>query len=140
MSKSDSGWFDGTSSQGQALIQEVIDNGYKITPENVMGIVKNANDDIIWLETGNSSSGFQHILEHSEQFNDVGIPDSSLSNFILNAVAKNNIVGYQGKNTDRPIYQIDYNGKSYYVAVTISENGYIVGANPKTKLKDKEKI
>lgn len=45
--------------------------------------------------------------------------------------SKGHIVGYQGKGTGRPIYEVDYNGTKRRVAVTVGSNGYIVGANPK---------
>ena len=43
-----------------------------------------------------------------------------------------NIVGYQGKKDPRPIYEFVYNGKKHRIAVQVSDNGYIVGANCKS--------
>ncbi len=48
----------------------------------------------------------------------------------MTAVTEGKIVGYQGRGTGRPIYEIEYNGKLQRVAVTVGDNGYIVGANP----------
>lgn len=42
----------------------------------------------------------------------------------------NKIIGYQGKGTGRPIYQVTHNGKIYNTAITVGDNGFIVGANP----------
>ena len=50
----------------------------------------------------------------------------------MTAVAIGKIVGYQAKGTGHPIYKVNYNGKEYKVAITIGNNGYIVGANPKS--------
>jgi hypothetical protein len=36
----------------------------------------------------------------------------------------------QGRPPGRPIFAIEYDGKTKYIAVTIGRNGYIVGANP----------
>ncbi len=42
-----------------------------------------------------------------------------IGTFVLNAVAYGEIVGYQGKGTGRPIYEYNYGGKTYHVAVTV---------------------
>ena len=51
----------------------------------------------------------------------------------MTAVTQGQIVAYQGVNhpTPRPIYQFTFKGETKYLAVQISENGYIVSANPK---------
>lgn len=43
-----------------------------------------------------------------------------------------NIVGTQGKRNPRSIYEFTYNGIKQRIAVQVSNNGYIVGANPKS--------
>lgn len=134
MSKSDSGYFSGTSGAGQALIKEVQLNGDKISKDDVIGITKCSDGKIIWLEKGHldgKPSGLMHILDaHEGNFNDKGIATEDIADFVLTAVAKGKIVGYQGKGTGRPIYEVNYQGSTYRVAVTIGSNGYIVGANP----------
>ena len=136
MSKSNSGYFKGTSGQGKALIDEVVARGDKINPSDVIGIAKDNQNKIVWLEKGHlgsNPSGLAHIMDaHESHFNNKGIQSSDISDFVLTAVSRGNIVGYQGKGTGRPIYQVNYNGKDYKVAVTVGSNGYIVGANPKS--------
>lgn len=39
------------------------------------------------------------------------------------------VVDIQGT---RPVYQVIFNGKTNYIAVDVGNNGYIVGANPKS--------
>lgn len=135
MSKGGSGYFSGTSGEGKALIDEVQANGYKINPSDVIGITKDSSGKIIWLEKGHigdKPSGLAHIMDsHESNFNAKGIASSDISDFVLTAVSKGRIIGYQGKGTGRPIYEIEYNGKTYHVAVTVGDNGYIVGANPR---------
>ena len=63
MSKGSSHLFSGTSGEGKALIDEVIANGYKISPEKVVLITRDPTGKIVWLEEGNSSSGLQHIID-----------------------------------------------------------------------------
>lgn len=135
MSKSNSGYFTGTSGEGRALIDEVQARGDKINPDEVIGITKDTSGKIIWLEKGHlggKPSGLAHIIDaHESNFNAKGIASSDISDFVLTAVSKGTIIGYQGKGTGRPIYEVEYNGKTYQVAVTVGDNGYIVGANPR---------
>lgn len=134
MSKGNSGCFKGTSGECKALIDEVVSRGDKITPSDVIGIARNSNNNIVWLEKGHlgkNSSGLAHIIDaHESNFNQKGIESSNISDFVLTAVSKGEIVGCQGKGTGRPIYKVTYNGKKYKAAVTVGNNGYIVGANP----------
>ena len=135
MSKSGSGYYSGTSGEGRALISEVQANGDKINPDDVVGIAKDKSGKIIWLEKGSLNgkpSGLLHILDaHESDFNNKGISTEDIADFVLTAVSKGKIIGYQGKGTGRPIYQVVYYGKIYKVAVTVGSNGYIVGANPR---------
>ena len=89
---------------------------------------------IVWLETGNDASGLQHIIkEHGSQFNGKGISNENIPNYVLEAVYQWNVVGTQGKkNPPRTIYEFTYNGIKQRIAVQVSKNGYIVGANPKS--------
>lgn len=134
MSKGDSHIFTGTSGEGRQLIDEVIVSGWKISPEKVVGITRDPNDKIIWLETGNESSGLEHIIiEHKSDFNDIGITQDVISNFVLEAVHQGKIIGTQGKGKNpRAIYEVEYNGNMYKIAIQVGSNGYIVGANPKS--------
>lgn len=47
---------------------------------------------------------------------------------IFYAIKKGKIIGTQGRG--RPIYECNYNGKIQRIAITVSNNGFIVGANP----------
>ena len=135
MSKGSSGYYSGTSGEGRALIDEVQSRGDKINPAEVIGITKDSSGKIVWLEKGRldrNPSGLAHIKDaHESHFNAKGIASSDIPDFVLTAVSKGHIIGYQGKGTGRPIYEVDYQGKSYHVAVTVGNNGYIVGANPR---------
>ena len=135
MSKSNSGYFKGTSGQGKALISEAAARGDKINPREVIGITtEGSRNSIVWLEKGylgSNPSGLTHIMDaHENHFIKKGIQSSVISDFVLTAVSKGKIIGYQGKGTGRPIYQVKYGGKNHTVAVTVGRNGYIVGANP----------
>lgn len=133
MSKGSSHLFSGTSGEGKALIDEVIANGDKISPDKVVMITRDPSGKIVWLESGNSTSGLQHIInEHGHQFNGKGISNEDIPDYVLEAVYQGNIVGTQGKKNPRTVYEFTYNGVRQRIAVQVSENGYIVGANPKS--------
>ncbi|MGB8843102.1 MAG: hypothetical protein WCC64_18765 [Aliidongia sp.] len=111
-------------------IAELVANGVKFTPENVIATGRNADGQVIFLETGNSNAGLQHIIdEHGAQFSDAGIPENKIPEVVIQAVTEGKIVGYQGSGTGRPIYQITVGGVPRKIAVTIGDSGYIVGAN-----------
>lgn len=118
-----------------ALIAELQQLEIKHNPEKILCIAKDKNGKIIFLEEGQigrKGSGLKHILEkHETDFANRGITSEQIPNFIMTAIIKSKIVGYQGKKEPRrPIYKIKFNGKIHYVAISIGTNGYIVGANP----------
>lgn len=133
MSKGNSHLFSGTSGAGRALIDEVIANGEKISPNKVLMITRDPTEKIVWLETGNDSSGLKHIIDaHGKDFNGKGIANADIPNYVLEAVYQGNVVGTQGKRNPRTIYEFTYNGVTRRIAIQVSENGYIVGANLKS--------
>lgn len=133
MSKGSSHLFPKTNGEGQALIAEVLANGEKISPNKVLLITKDTQGKIVWLEIGNSSSGLRHIIDrHEQEFNNAGISNKDISNYILEAVFQGKIVGKQGKRSPRTIYEFTYNGHRRRIAVQVGSNGYIVSTNPKS--------
>ena len=130
MSKGDSHLFTGTSGAGKALIVEVQANGDKISPDKVVMITKDPTGKIVWMESGDSHSGLEHIIDkHSKEFNGRGIANADIPNYVLEAVHQGNVVGTQGKRNPRTIYEFTYNGKKQRIAVQVGSNGYIVSAN-----------
>ena len=114
------------------LIAELSKKGIKHNAEDVIAITKVEKGKIIFLEKGNLSSGWKHIVEdHKNDFEKQGILEENLVDFLVTAVEQNNIIGIQGKN--RQIYEVVFAGKTHYVAISIGKNGYIVGANPRSK-------
>lgn len=119
------------------LISEAQGQGLNISPDQVVGITKDPDDKIIWIEIGSAGdrgSGLSHIIEeHGGQFNSRGISNSELPGYLLQAVHTGKVVGMQGS---RPIYEFTYKGTRQHVAITVSNNGYIVGANPRSLPKE----
>jgi len=113
----------------KALISELSEQGIKHTPENIIDIAKTSEGKIVFLETGNNSAGLQHIVkEHRDDFLNRGISEDQISDAVMTAITEGKVVGHQGKG--RPIYEFQFNGQTQRIAVTTSNNGFIVGANP----------
>lgn len=120
----------------KSLFKEMTAQGIKFTPENIVGAAKNNSGKIIFLEKGNSKAGLQHIVEeHGKQFAQIGVSEARIPDVVMKAVTDGKVVGYQGTGTGRPIYETMINGKKYNIAVTVGNNGYIVGANLRGSVK-----
>jgi len=92
--------------------------------------IRRINGKTIWLETGSPTAGLRHIVgEHGPEFAQRGISELDIPDVVFSALQRNNIVGYQGRGAGRPIYEFDYRGQTYRLAITIGGNGFIVGAN-----------
>ncbi len=123
------------SAEKLALLAELSQLNIKHTPEKIVKIAKQANGKIVFLEQGKPGkrgSGLLHILEgHQEDFANRGIAENEISDVVIAAVTNGIFLGYQGTvEPRREIYEIIFNGKKHCIAVTVSDNGYIVGANP----------
>lgn len=91
---------------------------------------------VVFLETGNSSAGLQHIVEaHGDDFANIGVTEDQIPSLVMQAVTEGNVVGYQGAGVGRPIYSVTINGQAQGIAVTTGSNGFIVGANPTGAIK-----
>jgi hypothetical protein len=83
---------------------------------------------VVFLEKGNSRAGLQHIVErHAGDFANVGVPQDKIGKLVFAAVTTGKVVGAQ---RTRPIYEVFFEGKLYRLAVSVGDNGFIVGANP----------
>lgn len=67
----------------------------------------------------------QELLSEFYYSLEIAIKNNGL---IFQALEENKIVGSQGRG--RPIYECSYKGVIRRVAITVSNNGFIVGANP----------
>ena len=113
----------------EALLKELAENGVKHNPDDIIRIARGSDHKIIFLEKGNSRAGLQHIIEaHADDFARRGAPQDQIPDLVMTAVTEGKIVGSQGKG--RAIYEVTYGGNKHYVAVSVGNNGFIVGANP----------
>ncbi len=117
------------SPEQRILVTELLAQQIKVSPDQLVDIRRLPNGKIVFLEHGNQAAGLQHILKHSENFRQRGLSPSEIAEAILTALTQGQVVGYQRQ---RPIYAVNYRGTVQYLAITVSENGFIVGANPAT--------
>ncbi len=71
-------------------------------------------------------------MSHVNDFVNVGSAKNDIVNVVFEAATHGKQVGMLGTRT---VYQILYKGEVKNIAVSVGENGYIVGANPTTKIK-----
>jgi hypothetical protein len=112
------------------LLSKLTNQAIKFSASDVINIGKNAEGKIIFMETGSAKAGLKHILNHAEEFEAIGIPKNDIASVVFEAATKGKQVGMQGT---RPVFQVMYKGDVKNIAITIGDNGYIVGANPTTK-------
>lgn len=83
------------------------------------------------LEKRKADSGLNHIIgAHADDFARIGISEAEIPDFVFLATTSGRNVGTQGAGSGRPIFEFVYAGRVRRVAVTIGDNGFIVGANP----------
>ncbi len=120
---------DRGSSAYSSLVNELRSSGINFTEANIVYIGRDQTGKIVWLETGNDTAGLQHIVKnHKSEFEANGILENQIPDVVMRAVTTGRIVGYQSPT--RPLYEVTFNGKTQHIAVTVSSNGFIVGANP----------
>ena len=96
-----------------------------------MAIRRTDDGRIVFLQTGDDKAGLAHvILKHATELVGVGISIDQIPDAIMTAIMHGRIIGYQGQGFTRPIYEFEFQGRRQYLAITTSENGFIVGANP----------
>ena len=116
----------------QNLMDELASSGVKYNPDEVIAVTKTADGKLVWLENGTDTAGLKHIItEHADDFLNKGITQEQIPDYVMNALENGKIVGYQGRGIGRPIYEFIYNGEIQKIAITVGNNGFVVGANPK---------
>lgn len=115
------------------LIDQLLANGTKVTSANVVDI-RVVNGKTVWLETGNSKAGLQHILDgKAADFARRGVYQDQIPELIFKALENGRIVGTTGSGRNlRSVYEVDFNGTKQTIAVGVSDNGFIVNAHPFT--------
>lgn len=106
-------------------------NNIKFSEKDLISTIRAPDGKVIFLEKGTEKAGLSHILKgHQKDFENIGVKADDIPKVLMEAVSNGKIVGYQGKGKGRPIYETIINGEKKGIAITIGNNGYIVGANP----------
>lgn len=109
----------------QGLLDELANSGVKYNPDDVVAVIKNSEDKLMWLENGNSKAGLQHILErHADDFASQGVND--IPSLLEDVLSTNPIKA--GSNAKGLFADYSLNGNSYRVAY--GTNGFIVSFYP----------
>ena len=113
-----------------ALIAEAQRQGHKISPNRVVRIARARDDRVVWLEKGDERSGLQHIMKpvRITNFERQGIVGDEIVDAIFTALVHGKPKGVSGG--DRTVYEFSHRGQPRRMAISVSANGYIVGANP----------
>lgn len=115
----------------EAHVAELVANGVKFTPDALLVTGRNSAGQVVFLESGNARAGLQHIIEqHGADFAKIGVPETDIPSVVMRAVTEGKVVGYQGRDQGRAIYEILLHQQNQRIAVSVSNNGFIVGANP----------
>jgi hypothetical protein len=115
-------------------VAELLANGVKLTPENLLATGRAASGQVLFLEVGNSKAGLQHIIDkHGADFARIGVPEDRIADVVMKAVTEGKLVGYQGQGQGRGIYELILDAQNQRIAVSVGSNGFIVGANPAGK-------
>lgn len=110
------------------LIKELIESGRKVTPENIIMVTKDEENEIIWLETGNERAGMEHITErHLKEFEARGIKANQIPRFIETAIKSGETIEIK-QNAKGKTVLLKVDGKEYKIAIGL--NGYVVTAYP----------
>lgn len=98
----------------------------KFNKENTMWIVRKADGQICWLESGNADSGFKHIMQRHpvSQFAAFNVSSElGVSSLICKTITESSPVG-----TYSPGGLVYSFGNQKYLNIVIGSNGYIVDA------------
>lgn len=112
-------------------VNELNAKGVKFSLDDLIATGRDASGKVFFLEKGNAKVGLEHILQRPEDdFARIGVSREQVPSVVMDTVTKGKIVGHQGKDMGRPIYEVMVNGQKSRITVTTGSNGFIVGANP----------
>jgi hypothetical protein len=98
----------------------------------------------VWIERGSPKKGYDHMVGHADDFKDIGILPEQLPELVQAATSVGYFFEFQSRRhlTPRPIYGLYFYNQAVAVAVTVAENGYVVGLNRSSmrKMKKKNKV
>lgn len=118
--------YRATADDVDDMFNQLSANNTKFNKESTMWIVRKADGQICWLESGNESSGFKHIMQRhpASQFAAFNVSSElGVSSLIYKTIIESYPVGTYGSGG--LVYSF---GNQKYLNIVISSNGYIVDA------------
>ena len=139
--------IEGLDEASKALIRRALSvpKPPKMTPQDIMKVweverseiakLPGVHATIFWIEEGNTNAGYKHILAHKEDFDNVGIPENRLLELAEATTTVGKASGkFQGKQRaklpPRPILLLYFYEHPVAVAISVGNNGFVVGMNP----------
>lgn len=113
------------------LLDKLTAAGVKFNKADTIWIAEYAKPGLAlaWLEKGNVHAGLVHIIfRHAGEFATAGVRVEDIPALVKTALNQGKRVGTQG--TGRPIFEVTFNGKIQQVAISVGDNGFVIGANP----------
>ncbi|WP_084714855.1 RICIN domain-containing protein [Streptacidiphilus rugosus] len=112
------------------LVDKLQKLGITFSRKDLLWVTSMPGGQLAFLETGNINAGLIHVVaRHGVEFADNGITLREVPDLIRQALTDGKVIGYQGNDMGRPIYEILYKGVERHVAITVGDNGFVVGAN-----------
>ena len=108
------------NAEDQPLAQTLLENGVKMTVEEIVGIWKLENPwqttgpavSIIWLEEGDKKAGLEHIMrKHTVELGKRNIGREQVVELVKAATMVGTRIGFQGQGAGRPIVVFKYHGE-----------------------------
>jgi uncharacterized protein YukE len=115
----------------QALIDEAVASGVRMSPNEVLHIARAPDGRIVWIERGNASAGLAHILRAKRigNFLDRGIAPTDIAGLAVRAATEGTHLGRVGRDGDA--YEVDVGGgRREKIVVLVGSNGFVVTARP----------
>ncbi|MFJ8632763.1 RICIN domain-containing protein [Streptomyces sp. NPDC093568] len=112
------------------LLDRLADAGVKFNRADTIWVIEYAKPGVplAWLEKGNVNAGLTHIaFRHAGEFASAGVRVEDIPALVKTALTQGTRVGTQGAG--RPIFEVVFQGKTQRVAVSVGDNGYVIGAN-----------
>ncbi|QOV35461.1 RICIN domain-containing protein [Streptomyces ferrugineus] len=112
------------------LLDRLKDAGVKFNRPDTIWVIEYAKPGVplAWLEKGNVNAGLTHIaFRHAGEFANAGVRVEDIPALVKTALTQGTRVGTQGAG--RPIFEVAFQGKTQRVAVSVGDNGYVIGAN-----------
>lgn len=123
------------------LVKELERNGVKFSREDMVFITRDATGQVVWLESGNSGAGLEHILHgngttkgHAGDFKKaLRLSESEVPGYLHKVITHGEVVSNQLRpltNGRMGYTRVYYYGGRYNIITGIGTNGFITSAYP----------